>query len=51
MKQEKKSIHLVFLSITGVVAVVVVVVVVVVVFGSSHKKCSKECVIALKYVS
>ena len=48
MKQEKKSIHLVFLSITGVVAVVVVVVVV---FGSSHKKCSKECVIALKYVS
>ena len=50
MKQEKKSIHLVFLSITGVVAVVVVVVVVVV-FGSSHKKCSKECVIALKYVS
>ena len=49
MKQEKKSIHLVFLSITGVVAVVVVVVVVV--FGSSHKKCSKECVIALKYVS
>ena len=50
MKQEKKSIHLVFLSITGVVAVVVVVVVVVV-FGSSHKKCSKECVIALKYAS
>ena len=49
MKQEKKSIHLVFPSITGVVAVVVVVVVVV--FGSSHKKCSKECVIALKYVS